>query len=61
MTVEEVLRGLTSRYAHTRDSRVNKFRIRQRRSGRVRAVVLLEIDDTCNRRTIQYVDLALSS
>jgi hypothetical protein len=40
------LRWLASRYLHNDDSRVDKVRVkRNRRSGRVRVMILLEIDD----------------
>ena len=42
----EDLRWLASRYLHNADSRIDKVRVkRNRRSGRVRVMILLEIDD----------------
>ena len=45
-SAREDLKWLASRYLHNDDSRVDKVRVkRNRRSGRVRVMILLEIDD----------------
>jgi len=46
MSAVEDLRRLASRYLHSPDSHVDKVRVKQsRRSGRVKVMILLEIDD----------------
>lgn len=46
MSAAEDLRRLASRYLHSTDSHIDKVRVKQsRRSGRVKVMILLEIDD----------------
>ncbi|KAH9958896.1 hypothetical protein BGW80DRAFT_1449327 [Lactifluus volemus] len=46
MSAGEELRQLASRYLHDRDSRIDKVRVRRsRRSGKVKVMILLELDD----------------
>ncbi|KAH9957540.1 hypothetical protein BGW80DRAFT_1565286 [Lactifluus volemus] len=46
MSFEEELRQLANRYVHDPDSRVDRVRIRRsRRSGKVKVMIVLELDD----------------
>jgi hypothetical protein len=46
MSAVEGLRQIASRYLHNPDSRVDKVRMKQsRRSGKVKVMILLEIDE----------------
>ncbi|KAH9992926.1 hypothetical protein BJV77DRAFT_1067499 [Russula vinacea] len=44
--VAEDLKNLAGHYLHNRGSRVDEFRMRRSRSGAVKVLILLEIDDT---------------
>jgi hypothetical protein len=46
MSAEEELRQLATRYVENPDLRVDRVRVRHsRRSGRVKVMILLELDD----------------
>jgi hypothetical protein len=46
MSADEDIEDLASRYLHKPSSHVDKLRIRRSRSGVVKVLILLEIDDT---------------
>ena len=46
MSVGEDLKNLATQYLHNPGSHVDKLRMRRSRSGAVKVLILLEIDDT---------------
>jgi hypothetical protein len=46
MSVGEDLKNVASHYLHSPSSRVDKLRMRRSRSGIVKVLIMLEIDDT---------------
>ena len=46
MSVGEDLKNVASHYLHNPGSRVDKLRMRRSRSGAVKVLIVLEIDDT---------------